>query len=643
MRSRQRERRVVVIERRIRPRDSVMTKLAGGREARVRHRTFRIVEIILVARNAERAIQVVVIVHVAVRARPRRNRMGTRQRETGLRVIELAIRPLDCVMAILASRREASVRHWTFRIVVVGLVATDAGGRQRDVVVVDVAVGARPRRHHMRARQREWGVVVIEGRIRPGRRVMAHLASRREARVRHRTVCSGEIFLVARNAQRAVQVVVVVDVAVRARARGNSVTARQRETSLRVIELSIRPLHGVMTLFAGGREAGVRHRTLRIVVVGLVARNASGIGNVVVVDTVAVRARPWRHGVRSGEGKRGLGMVERCRLPRRSGMADFATLREASRHMVRILRAGEVGLVASYTRRARQAVVVLLVAIRALPRRYRMHSRQGETGHAVVELPVRPRNRVVTRLTVRGETLVRHRAGRVVVISLVARNTSRAREVEGVVDVAIRAGAGRNRVPPSQRESHRVVIELRIQPVVRSVALFAGSRVSEGDVIRGRGLLEVRFMAGKARRGHGLELAVGRVLVAGIAIDGRVSAGQGEAIIVLLNLLDRHAPSAHAVALLAICTEFALMNVGVAVLAAGARVAEYRLHVALCARHVLVKAAQRVTGLVVIKFGKGADRLPAIRCVTVLAGNIQIAVWAMSSRGALVRPARKRA
>ena len=114
----------VVIERRIRPRDSVMTKLAGGREARVRHRTFRIVEIILVARNAERAIQVVVIVHVAVRACPRRNRMGTRQRKTGLRVIELAIRPLDCVMAILASRREAGVRHWTFRIVVVGLVAT---------------------------------------------------------------------------------------------------------------------------------------------------------------------------------------------------------------------------------------------------------------------------------------------------------------------------------------------------------------------------------------------------------------------------------------------------------------------------------------------------------------------------------------
>jgi len=50
-------------------------------------------------------------------------------------------------------------------------------------------------------------------------------------------------------------------------------------------------------------------------------------------------------------------------------------------------------------------------------------------------------------------------------------------------------------------------------------------------VVRGRCLLEVRLMAGKARRGHGLELAVGSVLVAGIAIDRSVSAGQREAIL----------------------------------------------------------------------------------------------------------------
>ncbi len=75
-------------------------------------------------------------------------------------------------------------------------------------------------------------------------------------------------------------------------------------------------------------------------------------------------------------------------------------------------------------------------------------------------------------------------------------------------------------------------------------------------------------MAGKARRGHGLELAVGSVLVAGIAIDRSVSAGQRKAIIVLLNFLNRYSPSANAVALLTICAQLAPMNVGVAVLAA---------------------------------------------------------------------------
>ena len=217
-------------------------------------------------------------------------------------------------------------------------------------------------------------------------------------------------------------------------------------------------------------------------------------------------------------------------------------------------------------------------------------------------------------------------------IFLVARNASRAREVEVVVDVAVRAGAGRVRVPASQRESHRIVIEFRIQPVVRAVALIASCRVPEDDVIRRGRALEVRLVARIAHRGHDLKFAVGRVLVAGIAIDGGVSAGQWEAIVVLLNFLNRYCPSAHAVALLAIRTELAFMNIGVAVLAARTHIAEHRLHVALRASHVLVKAAQRVMGAVVIKFGNGADRLPALRSVTVLAGNVQIAMRAMTYR-----------
>ena len=90
---------------------------------------------------------------------------------------------------------------------------------------------------------------------------------------------------------------------------------RQRPTGLRVIELAIRPLHGVMALLAGGRKAGMRHRTLRVVVVGLVARDACGVGDVVVVVDVAIRALPGRHSMRTRKRESGLRVVERRRLP----------------------------------------------------------------------------------------------------------------------------------------------------------------------------------------------------------------------------------------------------------------------------------------------------------------------------------------
>jgi hypothetical protein len=273
-----------------------------------------------------------------------------------------------------------------------------------------------------------------------------------------------------------------------------------------------------------------------------------------------------------------------------------------------------------------------------------MCTRQWKVRYRVIEGGRLPGDRGVALLASRGKA-ARHviRIRRPLKVFLMARNASRARQVVVVVDVAVHAGPGRNRVPASQWESRRIVIKLRTQPVVRPVALFASGRVSEGDVVRGRGLLEVRLMARKARRGHGLELAVGRVLVAGIAIYRSVSAGQGETIIVLLNFVNRYSPSAHGVALLTICAQLAPMNVGVAVLAACGHVAEHRLHVALRTRHILVQAAQRITGPVVIEFRNGADRLPALCGVTVLTGEVQIAMGAMGTGGTLDRPARKRA
>ena len=84
----------------------------------------------------------------------------------------------------------------------------------------------------MRSGQGKRRVVVIECRVRPGGRVVAHLASRREAGVRHRTVCSVEILLVASNAERAVQLVVVVDVAIRARPWRNRMRTGQWKAGL---------------------------------------------------------------------------------------------------------------------------------------------------------------------------------------------------------------------------------------------------------------------------------------------------------------------------------------------------------------------------------------------------------------------------
>ena len=89
-----------------------------------------------------------------------------------------------------------------------------------------------------------------------------------------------------------------------------------------------------------------------------------------------------------------------------------------------------------------------------------------------------------------------------------------------------------------QRKPDRGVIELCIQPIVDRVAHFAGGRVSSCDVIWCHRLLKVRFMARVAHRGHALESAVGRILVAGIAIDRRMAADQREAVVVLLHFLD---------------------------------------------------------------------------------------------------------
>jgi len=149
------------------------------------------------------------------------------------------------------------------------------------------------------------------------------------------------------------------------------------------------------------------------------------------------------------------------------------------------------------------------------------------------------------------------------------------------------------------------------------------------------GCFEVCSVAGIALRGHRLEPAGRPSFVAGIAVHRSVRPSQGKAVVMLLHLLNGDLPSQDRVALLAICSQLPLVNVGVAVLAILSNVGENRPNVTLSATHRLVHAAQRIFRLVVIEFWNSADGSPSARGVAVLTGNAQVAVWTMRSSGNL--------
>ena len=148
-----------------------------------------------VAGDAGLAVQGVVAIGVAIRTLPRRHCVHARQSESGGGVVELAIRPLHRVVALLACRGETCVRHRASRLVVVVLVATDARRSGDAVVIVDVAIGALPWWDCVRSGQRETGLRVIKRRRLPCRSVVAKIASlRKPIRDMIRIRCALEIF-----------------------------------------------------------------------------------------------------------------------------------------------------------------------------------------------------------------------------------------------------------------------------------------------------------------------------------------------------------------------------------------------------------------------------------------------------------------
>jgi len=146
-------------------------------------------------------------------------------------------------------------------------------------------------------------------------------------------------------------------------------------------------------------------------------------------------------------------------------------------------------------------------------------------------------------------------------------------------------------VSATQREPHRRVIEPGTKPVVGAVALLTRGRELSRDVVRVLRCLIFGGVAGIAVRRHGLKFAVGSALVAAVAVHRSMGTRQREAVVVLLDLLDRNLPSPHRVALLAGRPQLPPVNVRVAVCTLVTDICEDRFGMALSTGDRLMHAA----------------------------------------------------
>ncbi len=152
------------------------------------------------------------------------------------------------------------------------------------------------------------------------------------------------------------------------------------------------------------------------------------------------------------------------------------------------------------------------------------------------------------------------------------------------------------------------------------------------------GLLKIRRVAGIAFRRHRGVVAQRTILMAGIAVQRRVRPHQGEAVVVILDCLYGDVPSVDAVALLAAGAHLTAVDIGVTLGALRTDIRKNRLDMALGTHHALVHAAQGKLGLIVIKLGNAANRLPPERGVAVGARQVQRSVWATGLRVHLCLP-----
>ncbi len=206
-------------------------------------------------------------------------------------------------------------------------------------------------------------------------------------------------------------------------------------------------------------------------------------------------------------------------------MARLAGGREELRlcRVSRVRGAVVIGLVAADASCRQRRVVVVHVTVDAQAWRRSVHTGQREWRVVVVEHSIRPQHRVVTEFASRRESRrdVVHRSESIVVIRLMAAHAGGGGDVVVAVDVATRALQRWHHVRAGESETGGRVVEDRVRPQDRVVALLAGLgetglhvvrivrslivlQVTTHTCSRGDAVVAVDVAAGALQRRHGM-------------------------------------------------------------------------------------------------------------------------------------------
>jgi hypothetical protein len=198
-----------------------------------------------------------------------------------------------------------------------------------------------------------------------------------------------------------------------------------------------------------------------------------------------------------------------------------------------------------------------------------------------------------------------------------------------VIAVDVAGGAGQIGVAVGKQEACGAVIEFGAEPTVKAVTRRAltGNEGRTGAGVRRVGsVLPIFQVAGIALCGEAEELADGRAGMAGLTRNSGMSAEERKTILMVFDLLRGEIPAFDGMALRAVGTHLAAVNVRVTIRAIFADVGEDGLDVALNTVHFFVHAAKGILGFAMVEFRNGADRAPSGRSVAILAGDADRAV-----------------